>query len=324
MSTEQARRLLGGYATGTLTPDETRALFEAALEDQDLFNELNHEQVLRDLLDDGSARRDVLAALSRADALGRPMRRWHGYRWALAAAAGVIVVVTALWVRPRPATHREAASIAKLEAPGAAFPAPAAAVPPAPPPPMQAPPRVHTRAKKIEPREPLIAAARPPVPIQTESQAIEVQAPAPAAAAPAVQPANLGMALAAKPAFPQLSWTILRRDEAGNFTDALPSTVFHEGDQIRIRVRPRVNGSVSLLEGSGGETQVIAPSETAVAGAEYMLPATGPIAVRAGMTLALRFTPAGEVADSLEARSVGKRKARPASAVTIPIHITIE
>jgi len=44
MSRDEVQKLLGGYATGTLTPEEQQALFAAALEDQELFDALAHEQ----------------------------------------------------------------------------------------------------------------------------------------------------------------------------------------------------------------------------------------------------------------------------------------
>ena len=47
MKREHVRKLLGGYATGTLTPDEQQALFEAALNDQELFDALAGEEALR-------------------------------------------------------------------------------------------------------------------------------------------------------------------------------------------------------------------------------------------------------------------------------------
>ena len=40
MTDEDIRNLLGGYATGTLSDEEQRALFEAALHDEKLFAEV--------------------------------------------------------------------------------------------------------------------------------------------------------------------------------------------------------------------------------------------------------------------------------------------
>jgi len=63
MSRDEIAKLMGGYATGTLTPEERQALFEAALEDQALFDELALEQPLEELLSNPAARAHVLAAL---------------------------------------------------------------------------------------------------------------------------------------------------------------------------------------------------------------------------------------------------------------------
>ena len=46
MTQEEIRKLLGGYATNALSADERRILFEAALEDQELFDVLAKEQAL--------------------------------------------------------------------------------------------------------------------------------------------------------------------------------------------------------------------------------------------------------------------------------------
>jgi hypothetical protein len=63
MPEHDLEKLLVEYATGTLTPDERQRLFQAALQDQSLFNAIADEQALKELLDDPIARRQVLAAL---------------------------------------------------------------------------------------------------------------------------------------------------------------------------------------------------------------------------------------------------------------------
>ena len=76
MSPEEIKKLLGGYATGTLTAEEQQALFAAALEDQELFDTLAREQALRDLLSDPASRAHLLAALD------TPARRtFHFWEW---------------------------------------------------------------------------------------------------------------------------------------------------------------------------------------------------------------------------------------------------
>ncbi len=55
--------ILGGYATGTLTEEEKRQLFEAALHDQALFDTLADEEALKALLADPQARQRILESL---------------------------------------------------------------------------------------------------------------------------------------------------------------------------------------------------------------------------------------------------------------------
>ena len=99
MSPEEIKKLLGGYATGTLTAEEQQALFAAALEDQELFDTLAREQALRDLLSDPASRAHLLTALD------TPARRtFHFWEWlrrpavAGLAVAGVGgIAVLAVW-----------------------------------------------------------------------------------------------------------------------------------------------------------------------------------------------------------------------------------
>lgn len=63
MTPGEARKLLGGYSAGTLTPEERKALFEAALEDSELFELLMEEQPLLDVLTDPAMRTELLEAL---------------------------------------------------------------------------------------------------------------------------------------------------------------------------------------------------------------------------------------------------------------------
>jgi len=103
MSRDDIQKLLGGYATGTLTPAEQQALFEAALDGQELFDELAREQALRDVLSDPAARAHLLTALD-----ARPPRWWITW-WRPAAAAMAmagVVVLAVMVVRnsaPKPA-----------------------------------------------------------------------------------------------------------------------------------------------------------------------------------------------------------------------------
>src|SRR5436305_12297487 len=103
MNRDEVRKLLGGYATGTLTGAEQEALFAAALEDQELFEELVKEQPVRDLLRDPAAKAELLTALD-----GGAQRAW--WRWrplaaglAMAGIAAVAAVGVVAWRGARPA-----------------------------------------------------------------------------------------------------------------------------------------------------------------------------------------------------------------------------
>jgi hypothetical protein len=107
--------LLGGYATGTLTEEERRALYQAALRDQMLFNALADEQALKELLDDPESRQRLLRALEPVVIHGReaaafpawPPREATGWRrhpmwaWAGGLAAAVIAGIV-VWYQWQP------------------------------------------------------------------------------------------------------------------------------------------------------------------------------------------------------------------------------
>ena len=66
MEPRDLEKLLGGYATNTLTDEERQALFEAALHDQTLFNTLADEQALKELLDNPQHRQQLLRTLKQS------------------------------------------------------------------------------------------------------------------------------------------------------------------------------------------------------------------------------------------------------------------
>ena len=88
MINDDIRKLLGGYATNTLTESERKLLFEAALEDQELFDALQQEQALKDLLAHPVARAEVRQALEQSI----PARAWWSRWWAWGSAVGAVAV----------------------------------------------------------------------------------------------------------------------------------------------------------------------------------------------------------------------------------------
>ncbi len=115
---EKIRDLLGGYSTGTLTPEERAALMQAAIEDQSLFDALMDEEALREALSDRAIRAEVLAAL-------QPKPRWWRTPWpwaALASATAAVALFVLLRPQPQPqvaqlpAERQMAANLPKSEA----------------------------------------------------------------------------------------------------------------------------------------------------------------------------------------------------------------
>jgi hypothetical protein len=107
MSDHELEKLLGGFAADTLTPEEKRRLYSAALQDQQLFNALADEQALKELLADPDVRRKLLASLDQKSASGAGgslswldwFRRPAGLAFAggLAAAALAVVLGTKIY-----------------------------------------------------------------------------------------------------------------------------------------------------------------------------------------------------------------------------------
>lgn len=143
MKREDIDKLLGGYATDTLTDEERRQLFAAALEDQKLFDSLADEEALRATLSDDATRRELLTAV-RPSGQTRS-RRWvfsHAFQAAAACAALLLVAVFVVrWRQPVPLKQTEFAMVRTAQAP----------VPPSPV--VSEPPQAKPAAKLDAPRQ---------------------------------------------------------------------------------------------------------------------------------------------------------------------------
>jgi hypothetical protein len=190
MSPEDIKKLLGGYATGTLTTEEQQALFAAALEDQELFDSLAREQSLRDLLRDPAARAELLGALHASASrfggfwqwLRRPMVA------GLATAGVAAIAALAVWQGTRTAPLKPAQPVIVAEL-SPREPAPAQPSPPA------SQPAVRQRTKAADAPAAALAdkKAAPPPAHRQEAGMRTMPADAPAAAvakdvAPAMAP----------------------------------------------------------------------------------------------------------------------------------------
>ena len=188
MTRSEAEKLLGGHATGTLTEDERRQLFAAALGDQALFDALMDEEALRELLADPALKAQVLAALAPA-AAPKVVPFWRR-TGVLGATASLLVAATAGLVylrspervpppleqeREQPAKAKAAEAPAVPQAPTplarrAAPASPAPAITPAPPPPEAAAAQAPAPAQPMTAR---LAAGAPARPVEDGSRARE-------------------------------------------------------------------------------------------------------------------------------------------------------
>jgi hypothetical protein len=159
MTRDELRGLMGGYATGSLSEAERKILFEAAIEDQELFDELAREQALKAVLEEPGAKERLLAAVQPTGVSAKP---WWKLTWVWAAAiAASAVVIGAIWL-VRSSTVR-VEEVARLETPEVpAVPAPKPAPEPAPaPPPVTAPAPKQVRPERQAAPPPQAPSAQP-------------------------------------------------------------------------------------------------------------------------------------------------------------------
>lgn len=287
MNRQDIEKLLGGYATGTLTHEEEQALFSAALEDQQLFDALAHEQPLRDLLRDPAARATLLASLNETPV---PWYRRFAVPMAVAAAVLLIAAPLAVWqARRRPV---EPVTVAQKSEPVPPPPALAMDSTPAPPPASRQ--RVARPVKKEPVSQPVLQAGPEPQPVTVNGPVDAVKAevaPAPKAAPPpqgelkpgtateTVEVTASPMQVQVTPAAPQVStangflpapgttqrnaamfralasqqvsrlkYTVLSRQPNGEFTIANPAEL-RAGDTVELRLETQDTGYAYVAEG---------------------------------------------------------------------------
>jgi hypothetical protein len=252
--TEDARKLLAGYATNTLTDEEKKALFAAALDDPELFAEIAGEEPLRELLDQPAARTELLNRIEPASAPFRErfaawLRR-PGPLAGLATAATAIAVVSLLpLIRMQPTpTPMIVAKTPTMR--------PAEVV--APPPEQAQPEPVKSRAASPKPKVPATAH-------------VEMASPPPVAAEVAQMPAAI------------LDYSVLTRDSAGNFVEVKKGTPLADGTVVRLRFRSLEAGRMSVRD---SERSLFAGQLAANADVEI-----GPIEMDRDHTIEVAFDP---------------------------------
>ena len=119
--TDHVRRLLGGYATGTLTEGERQELYAASLEDQQLFEALADEDVLKELLEDSAARATLLQATEHVKfSLTGALREWLERPKAKVLVATGCVLLAAIGYRAiteLPQAERHSVQVAEVHPP---------------------------------------------------------------------------------------------------------------------------------------------------------------------------------------------------------------
>ena len=236
------RELLGGYAAGTLRAEEREALFQAALENQSLFDALAGEEALRELLADPACRAQLLRDLDQQPAafwqrFAQWMRKPATLAFAGSAAALVLVIGVVRFTQREP------------EAPKLVAQAPRQVELPPPASPIGQP----------EPK--LMRPTAPPARTQAERVRRELAAPATAAAP---QPAALSCA-------------VLARSSQGDWIEATPDATFREGAEVRLRVRSAEDGFIVVTAQDGATVTMLTPATGAPVGSgqDLILPPTG-------------------------------------------------
>ncbi|MEI9815107.1 MAG: hypothetical protein WDO18_21760 [Acidobacteriota bacterium] len=117
MTPDQAKQLLGGYATGSLTEPERKALLEAAVDDQELFDELAREHALKDILALPGAKERLSAALTPPPPAEPEQKKRAWWIFALAGLAGIVLLMWLVVPRKPDAGQVEVASTSKAPQP---------------------------------------------------------------------------------------------------------------------------------------------------------------------------------------------------------------
>lgn len=315
MKPEDVNRLLGGYAAGTLTPEEREALCRAALTDQALFDAMADEEALRELLAEPAARAQLLRDLRESpEPRSRRLPAWLRWKPATLALAGsaaalVLVVGVVRYARQEPAAPK---LVAQLPQPMAQAP------PPAPRIAQEAPARMASGKPR---RAPAALPAAPPAPEKGQAEA-ETAAPAMLESekklvAPSLQKVEAALASSPQPA--SRLCVVLKKSADGVWREPPPGEAFRAGEEVRLRVHPVENGLVKVSVRDGATTTILTPPAGIVvkAGEPLMVPPTGALElagtsgeknVRVSFQPALLAPAAGGI-DMVRSRAVESREA---------------
>lgn len=280
--TNDARNLLGGYATGSLTEDERRALFEAALHDDALFAALSDEQALKELLDDPAMRAKILrAAETQRFSMAAMLREWleRPRSKALVATGAVLVIaicVSTLRDSPVQVSQKSMPPAVLQQAPLAQAPAPASPVKPQRQ--ARAVPQARSAGSVEEKRQMAadsLSSGQPagPALLEEPSAPAALTTPAPSVASAPSAPANAQTAAAREV---RIRYEVVRRSADGGYQPVPSETVFTAADDVRIRVEANERGVINLVSTAKQTSATLEPGQPAV----LALPDPGASSVR--------------------------------------------
>lgn len=302
--TDDVRRLVGGFATGTLTEKERQALFEAALHDDELFAALADEQALKDLLDDSSVRAQVLRATEEPRfSVTSALKEWFERPKAKILVATGVILMAVIGFKELQPRYEKVTEVAEVREPSLMERAPEPIAPPVSRPPAaqrepatrkQSAPAIREKAQEQRAEAiqepPAMAKSQPSIStgvvggvppgpeMQMSSRQFELSDQARTVRAPA----------AATTVVP-LQYQLLLREQDGEFRSVPNDYEFLPGDMIRVRVTSTRAGAVALSM-AGQQTVVRAVQ----ANQATSIPATGGIQIDAGITkLVLGFAVPG-------------------------------
>ena len=304
MQREEFDRLLAGYATKQISEEEAARLMEAAMMDQTLFNALADEDALRETLADPQLKAELLSALS-------PLKKqsfWSWSRkpqiWALAGTAAVAALAFVIMIRPQAGKQKQA-EIAQARAPAPAsqiaddkpqeIAAPAKAAPKSAAVTRQRIEETEMTAadKRLEPQLAAPAQLSKDAEKQKEAKQEEVMVTAVPQSVPTAPRSAAGFratdeaasitarAKASTAVQPSLQYTVLRKNDQGEFVESAPGTILGKGDSIRLAVTSTSRGYISLTE-PGLNRQIY--FGFAEAGLRYVIPASGEVTLDAAGT----------------------------------------
>ena len=298
MPQRDIEKLLGGYATDTLTEEERKELFAAALRDQTLFNALADEHALKEVLDDPRARRLLIDALKKTTTQRYWLENFLAWlrrpsSWALAGSVAVALLAITFVIRmaglPTPETER----MAGVKAPPPPTSEPAAPAIDMAKTPEPAPFEGKRQKNKQRPQSPSPGAAPAEESGLRERRAAQLATPESAssdskksdggnqvAEQPPALPAPLtkerdraqetevpsrtlkyqGLANRA-PLRPNIPYTLLRRGPDGLYAPVDPATNFKAGEAVRIAIEPTDDGYLyALWADEAGRFKMVYPT----------------------------------------------------------------